>query len=188
MSDKIKENLITVVMIGITIVIYSIVVIDFVISAEKIEPTTTETTAITSETIIETTTEETTIQEQTTEPISTRREVTDEEYNLLLRVCMSEAGGKYGDPLEGKVAVVETVLNRVDIGWGTISEVINAPYQYSTADNGDPDETVVEAVEIALSGDMYPNNMVWFRTGYYHDYGTPYKQIGSHYFSLLEVE
>ena len=41
--------------------------------------------------------------------------VTPEEYRLLLRVCMSECGGKYGEPLEGKIAVVETILNRSEI-------------------------------------------------------------------------
>lgn len=116
----------------------------------------------------------------------TKRNVTDEEYQLLLRVCMSECGGKWGEPLEGKVAVVETVLNRVDLGYGTITEVITQPYQYSMANNGKPDETVIEAVEMALSGDMYPDDMLYFRTACYHDFGIPYKQIGAHYFSLKE--
>ena len=112
-----------------------------------------------------------------------RREVTDEEYKLLLRVCMSETGGKYGEPIEGKVAVVETILNRVDMGQGSIKEVITAPNQYSMADNGEPDETVVEAVELALTGDAYPDDMLYFRTKRYHKFGTPYKKIGNHYFS-----
>ncbi len=122
------------------------------------------------------------VTEPTTE--NNRRNVTTEEYNLLLRVCMSECGGRYGESLEGKIAVVETILNRVDLGYGTIKEVIFAKDQYSTFDNGTPDYTVVEAVEIALSGDMYPNNMIYFRTKHYHTFGKPYKQIGSHYFSL----
>lgn len=113
-----------------------------------------------------------------------RRTVTDEEYQLLLRVCMSESGGKYGEPLEGKVAVVETILNRVDMYDTTITEVITQPYQYSMGDNGEPDETVVEAVEIALCGDIYPDNMLYFRTDHYHTFGTPYAPIGDHYFSL----
>jgi spore germination cell wall hydrolase CwlJ-like protein len=121
-------------------------------------------------------------EEPVVEPLY-RREVTDEEYKLLLRVCMSETGGKYGEPIEGKVAVVETILNRVDMGYGTITEVINEPYQYSTANNGEPDETVIEAVELALTGDAYPDDMLYFRTKHYHNFGTPYKKIGDHYFS-----
>lgn len=110
--------------------------------------------------------------------------VTDEEYNLLLRVCMSECGGKYGEPLDGKIAVVETILNRSDIFDMSIEEVVYQPNQYSVADNGEPDETVIEAVDIALSSNTYPDDMIYFRTNRYHSFGTPYKKIGSHYFSL----
>ena len=110
--------------------------------------------------------------------------VTDEEYNLLLRVCMSECGGKYGEPLEGKIAVVETILNRSEIYGKTIEEVVYEQNQYSVADNGEPDETVIVAVHIALSRNTYPDDMIYFRAGYYHNFGTPYKQIGNHYFSL----
>ena len=110
--------------------------------------------------------------------------VTPEEYRLLLRVCMSECGGKYGEPLEGKIAVVETILNRSEIYGKTIEEVVYEPNQYSTSDNGEPDETVREAVDIALSSNTYPDDMIYFRAGYYHNFGTPYMQIGNHYFSL----
>ena len=110
--------------------------------------------------------------------------VTDEEYNLLLRVCMSECGGKYGEPLDGKIAVVETILNRSEIYGKTIEEVVYEPYQYSVADNGEPDETVRKAVDIALISNTYPDDMIYFRSGYYHSFGTPYRQIGNHYFSL----
>ena len=113
------------------------------------------------------------------------RQVTEREYELLCRVCMSETGGIYGEPLQGKIAVVETILNRVDMGWGTIEEVVTEPYQYSMADNGDPDESVYSAVDIALIGSgMFPDNMVYFRTEYYHSFGEPFMQIGAHYFSL----
>jgi spore germination cell wall hydrolase CwlJ-like protein len=113
------------------------------------------------------------------------KEITTDEYNLLLRVCMSEAGGQYGEPMEGKIAVVETILNRVDMGMGSIEDVIESAY--STADNGEPDDTVVEAVDTALSSRMYPTNMIYFRTEHYHtEFGTPYMKIGNHYFSLEE--
>ena len=110
--------------------------------------------------------------------------VTPEEYRLLLRVCMSECGGKYGEPLEGKIAVVETIINRSEIYGKTIEEVVYEQNQYSVADNGEPDETVIEAVDIALSSNTYPDDMIYFRAGYYHNFGTPYRQIGNHYFSL----
>ena len=115
---------------------------------------------------------------------SEETKVTPDEYNLLLRVCMSECGGKYGEPLEGKIAVVETILNRCEIYGKTIEEVVYEPYQYSVANNGEPDETVEQAVDIALREDIYPDDMIYFRTGNYHSFGEPYQQIGNHYFSL----
>lgn len=116
------------------------------------------------------------------------REVSEEEYALLARVCMSETGGKWGEPFEGKVAVLETILNRVDMGWGTIEEVVTKKNQYSMANNGEPDYTVYEAVDYVLNNErMYPSNMIYFRTKHYHTFGQPYEKIGNHYFSL-EVE
>lgn len=119
---------------------------------------------------------------------TTAIEVTDEEYELLARVCMSETGGKWGEPFEGKVAVLETILNRVDMGWGTITEVVTKKNQYSMANNGEPDYTVYEAVDYVLNNErIYPPNMIYFRTKHYHTFGEPYAKIGNHYFSL-EVE
>lgn len=114
--------------------------------------------------------------------------VTPEEYMLLLRVCMSECGGKYGEPLDGKIAVVETILNRCEIYGKSIEEVVYEPYQYSTADNGEPDETVEQAVDIALRENIYPDDMIYFRTANYHTFGKPYQKIGNHYFSLKESD
>lgn len=119
---------------------------------------------------------------------SEETKVTPDEYNMLLRVCMSECGGKYGEPLEGKIAVVETILNRCEIYGKTIEEVVYEPYQYSTSDNGEPDETVEQAVDIALRDNIYPDDMIYFRTGRYHSFGEPYQKIGNHYFSLKESD
>lgn len=107
--------------------------------------------------------------------------VSDEEFELLVRVCMSEAGQ---ENFQGKVAVVETILNRVDMDYGSISEVVYEAY--STADNGKPNEDCYKAVETALKENTYPDNMIYFRTGHYHSFGTPYQKIGNHYFSLEE--
>ena len=114
--------------------------------------------------------------------------VTPDEYNLLLRVCMSECGGKYGEPLEGKIAVVETIINRCEIYGKSIEEIVYEPYQYSLADNGCPDETVEQAVDIALRENIYPDDMIYFRTSNYHTFGKPYQKIGNHYFSLKESD
>lgn len=150
-----------------------------------VESATEEATEESELIVIEPVTEEVVLMVEPEEEPEYRREVTEEEYQLLLRVCMSECGGRYGEPMEGKVAVVETVLNRVDMGMGSILKVVADAY--STTYNGDPDETVIEAVEQALTGeDDFPDNMIAFRTGTYHSFGTTYKKIGNHYFSLVE--
>ena len=114
--------------------------------------------------------------------------VTPEEYRLLLRVCMSECGGECGEPLDGKIAVVETILNRSEIYGKSIEEVVYEPYQYSTSDNGEPDESVEQAVDIALRENIYPDDMIYFRTANYHTFGKPYQKIGNHYLSLKESD
>lgn|GEM_PF-5493352 len=110
--------------------------------------------------------------------------VSDEEYDLLKRVCMSECGGEYGEPLEGKVAVVRTIFNRCRIYKKSIAEIVYEPNQYSTANNGTPDDSVALAVELAIIHDCYPKNMIYFNAGGYADYYEPYTQIGAHYFGL----
>ena len=175
-----KKSIISTVAVVCVFIVGSIIISDK--SNVNVEQEVTESCSninICSEKIIETID----ITEEQTEDTCSYY-VTDEEYNLLLRVCMSECGGKYGEPLEGKIAVVETILNRSDIFGMSIEEVVYEPNQYSVADNGEPDETVREAVDIALNSNTYPDDMIYFRAGYYHSFGTPYKQIGNHYFSL----
>ena len=171
--------------VGAVVLVFLLLVISIIIqdeSNEKIEQEVTESCS-NSNTFSEEQIETIDITEEQTENEYSYCE-TDEEYNLLLRVCMSECGGKYGEPLEGKIAVVETIINRSEIYGKTIEEVVYEQNQYSVADNGEPDETVREAVDIALSSNTYPDNMIYFRAGYYHNFGTPYRQIGNHYFSL----
>lgn len=107
----------------------------------------------------------------------------EEQYNrdLLARVCMSEAGN---EPLVGKIAVVTTILNRCDMFGQTVEQVVYAPNQYCTKNNGAPTEEVYLAVDMALANrDLYPADMLYFRTKHFHRFGQPYAVIGSHYFS-----
>ena len=175
--------------VGAVVLVFLLLVISIIIqdeSNEKIEQEVTESCS-NSNICSEEQNEAIDITEEQTEDICSYY-VTDEEYNLLLRVCMSECGGKYGEPLEGKIAVVETILNRSEIYGKSIEEVVYEPYQYSTSDNGEPDETVEQAVDIALRENIYPDDMIYFRTGNYHSFGEPYQQIGNHYFSLKESD
>ena len=89
--------------------------------------------------------------------------------------------------LLGMVAVATTVLNRADYYDMTIEQVVTAKNQYSYPYTGVIKHECYRAVEIAKENrDLFPATMMWFRTKHYHDFGTPYMQIGDHYFSQLE--
>ena len=114
-------------------------------------------------------------------PVEEEPELTQYNIDLLARVCMSEAAN---EPYMGKVAVVMTVLNRCDT-WGmTTEEVVYAPHQYWTGNNGTPTEECYSAVAFAIENrDIFPADMMYFRNKHYHKFGTPYTVIGNHYFS-----
>jgi len=107
---------------------------------------------------------------------------TDEEIRLLERVVMSEAST---ESYECKVAVAETVINRF-LKWDyeSIVEVIEEENAFSTQDNGEPNEDCIKAVTQALEYSEYDENMVYFRSGKYHSYGTEYMQIGNMFFNV----
>ena len=112
--------------------------------------------------------------------ISTNRNVslTQEEYNTLLLLAMSEAGNT---SYECTLACVETVLNRIESGFGDFWTVIKSYYiNY----NKTPNQQCINAVNQALAGNTYPSNMYYFRTNHYHSFGTPYMVIDNVYFSL----
>lgn len=102
------------------------------------------------------------------------------EDDLMAKVIQAEAGC---EPLIGKVAVAATILNRADKWDMTIYEVLTQPHQYAS-----PayivDEECYKAVELARENrDLFPEDMLWFRTKHYHTFGEPYTVIGSHWFS-----
>jgi len=107
---------------------------------------------------------------------------TEEEIELMARVVMSEASLL---PIEGKQAVAQTIINRMLSSKfpNSIEEVVNQPYQYSTADNGTPNSECYEAVEAACKYEGFPTDMYYFRTGHYHSFAEDYCQIGNTYFS-----
>lgn len=108
-------------------------------------------------------------------------ELTEYNIDLLARVCMSEAGT---EPYIGKVAVVMTVLNRCDETGKTTEEVVYAPNQYSTQDNGTLTEECYSAVAFAIEHrNIFPSDMMYFRKYHYHSFAHPYIPIGVHYFS-----
>lgn len=109
-------------------------------------------------------------------------EFSKDDIDLMARVVMSEASIL---PIDGKQAVAATILNRYrsDEFPDTISGVIYAPGQFSTQDNGEPNEDCYTAVYAAIKYDCFPENMYYFRRGHYHWWAHDYCQIGNTYFS-----
>lgn len=146
---------------------------DSVSNLYEIEPRATETTSA-----MEMPSEE--VESLTGENMN---DFSDCEIALLERVVMSEASI---EPYDCKVAVAETILNRMDMYSTSLEDVVYAPNQYSMADNGQPTDEVKQAVAQALEYRVNPVNMIYFRQDYYHSFGTPYTAYGEMYFSLKE--
>ena len=97
---------------------------------------------------------------------------------------MAEAGNQ---PMVGKVAVATTILNRSEIWGKSIYSVVTQKNQYAYPYKGKVDDECYEAVDIAIKNrNLFSRKMLYFRTGHYHSFGSPYIQIGDHYFSLEE--
>lgn len=101
----------------------------------------------------------------------------DEE--LMAMVVHAEAKG---EEMVGKVAVASAILNRCDYYGLTVESVIYQEDQFAIATTYT--ESDMRAVEIAQEvRDLFPEDMLYFRNQYYHSFGTPYMQIGNHFFS-----
>lgn len=105
----------------------------------------------------------------------------------LLACCVEAEAGNQG--LIGKRLVVDVVLNRVDDRDfpDNIWDVITQPYQFTTYWNGAtdrvvPSEETYEAVRMELEQRSYPG-IYYFSSDGWPEYGTPWRQVGDHYFS-----
>lgn len=118
-------------------------------------------------------------------------EVTEEETpaydNIeLLAYCVEAEAGNQG--LYGKQLVVDVILNRVDSANypDTVEGVITQPYQFSVWGSGaifkrEPTQETYDAINLELeertNSDIIYFNSIGFK------YGTPWAQVGAHYFS-----
>lgn len=105
----------------------------------------------------------------------------DYEIALMAKVVRAEAGNQDN---VGKRLIVDVILNRVDsqLFPNTVKEVVEqenqfAIYQWYTIDdlNAVTDEIV----------DRTDKDILFFRTGDYHNIGEPAYQYGDHYFSTI---
>ena len=121
-------------------------------------------------------------EEEPEEPVY---KMTDRDY--VAAVVMAEARG---EKFIGKVAVAAVILNRAEEWNKTIQQIVEAEGQFAYPYTGVISASAYEAVDFALENrDLFPKNMLYFRSGHYHENNNPYIdyhdyiQIGGHYFS-----
>lgn len=109
-----------------------------------------------------------------------------DDMELIALVCVAEAEG---ESEYGKRLVIDTILNRLESEYfpNTINEVIYAPGQYECVHNGrinrvEYNEDVANLV-IEEFNNRTNSEVIYFRTNYYFNFGTPLLNEGSHYFS-----
>lgn len=105
----------------------------------------------------------------------------------LIAACVEAEAGNQG--LTGKRLVVDVILNRVDAeGFpNTVEGVISQPRHFASYWNGamdraEPSEETYKAVRMEMKERSYPG-LLYFDSGDYLPYGTPWKKVGDHYFS-----
>lgn len=100
-------------------------------------------------------------------------------------MCVEAEAGNQG--FLGKTYVADVILNRYDKGdYFTYYDVINETGQFSCVTDRHifcvPTEETYEVVRNELSR-RTADNIIYFRTGRYSDYGTPAFKYRDHYFS-----
>lgn len=123
--------------------------------------------------------------EEATETTESRRHITEAERYLLAAIVYAEANT---ESLLGKQYVVDVVLNRVDNPKfpNYIAGVIYEQNQFWTKGMPTDYDSIPADVYLAidLELDCQTNTEVlYFRTGNFHSFGTPLFQCGNHYFS-----
>ena len=109
------------------------------------------------------------------------REYTSEEKELIAKMLYCESRG---DSWDGQVATCSAIINHIEYYGGSFSILNNsvsfepAPYyMYET-----PNQMQYDVLDYVLSGHLIAD-IKYFRTDYYHDFGTPMFVAGEHYFS-----
>ena len=114
-------------------------------------------------------------------PVDHIVDFTKAERDEIALVVMSEANA---EPMVGKVAVVATIFNRARINETTIHSIVTDPNQYSSGWKHKVSDECYQAIDIYCEcPELFPEDMLYFRTGHYHGFAEDYTVIGSHYFS-----
>lgn len=121
-----------------------------------------------------------------TDPKMLNTEAGQSDFDLIAACVEAEAGNQ---DLTGKRLVADVILNRVDSEDfpDTIEGVISQPRHFATYWNGaidraEPSEETYKAVRMEMKKRSYPG-LLYFDSGDFLPYGTPWRKVGDHYFS-----
>lgn len=105
-----------------------------------------------------------------------------EEEEILAKLLWCEARNQ---SWEGQVYTCSAILNYCERNNTSIWDAahnINAFEPAPYVDDAKPTAMQYEVIYYVLNGGRIPD-IRWFRTGQYHDFGTPVAKVGDHYFS-----
>lgn len=114
--------------------------------------------------------------------------LTDEELELMLKVVSAESRGESWD---AQYMVACVILNRMEsvLFPNTLTEVVTQTGQFSCVPyairNVPITDSVRSAVAAALDDNILDEDVLWFRSDYYHSFKTRAFQIGRMYFTSL---
>lgn len=107
-----------------------------------------------------------------------------ESFEYICQCVEAEAGNQ--DEL-GRTYVADVIMNRAEQWDMTFEEVINAKNAFSVVSNGSINEVEVKdsTREIVFNElkERTNSEVLYFRTGKYHSFGTALFKHGAHYFS-----
>jgi len=115
-----------------------------------------------------------------------RIEITTAQLDLLECCVMAEGGGESYDC---QVAIACVIINRVlsEKYPDTVEDVIKQDGQFSTwptmIKRANPTNEVKQAVREALTSEVIPENVLYFRANRYHRWGSRYCRMDNTYFS-----
>ncbi len=106
-------------------------------------------------------TEEESTAEDSLQPI----QISQDDRQILEKIVMAEAGC---EDQHGQVMVADVILNRLKAGYGsTVADIVFSDGQFEPVSNGTyydavPSESVIEAVDTAISGVDYTDGSLYF--------------------------
>ena len=104
------------------------------------------------------------------------------EEDILAKLLYCEARNK---SWEVQVYTCSAILNFCDRNNVSIWDAAHNQNYFEPApfvDDAEPTSVQYEVIYYVLNGGRIPE-ICWFRTDYYHDFGTPVCKVGDHYFS-----